>query len=206
MKSENVTVRLVRRIAGTAALIALIVHAPASAHDETGLAGGLQAGFLHPLMGLDHMLAMIAVGLWGAFLGRPLIFALPIIFPGMMVIGGAFGMLGTPVPPVELGIAVSVIALGTAILLALRASIAVACGIVAIFALFHGYAHGTELPSAADPVGYSTGFVLCTGMLHLSGIALGSLKALPGGTAALRGAGGIIAAFGAYFLIGAVAG
>lgn len=187
-----------------AALTVALVHAPASAHSDTGLAGGFAAGFMHPLTGFDHMLAMIAVGLWGAFLGRPLIVALPMIFPLMMVVGGAAAMVGIPAPPVELGIATSVIVLGAVILLAFRASVPVACLIVAVFALFHGYAHGSELPSAADPIGYSAGFVLSTGMLHLLGIGLGMLKTVPRGDLALRGAGGVIAVCGAYFLVRAV--
>jgi urease accessory protein len=127
------------------------------------------------------------------------------LFPGMMVVGGALGMAGFGLPPVELGIAVSVLVLGMMILFAVRAPVAVACGIVAIFALFHGYAHGAELPSAADPVGYSAGFVLCTGMLHLGGIGLGTLRASAAGTIALRAGGGAIALMGAWFLVGAVA-
>ena len=182
----------------------LLLSAPAMAHDGTGLAGGFAAGFFHPLSGLDHMLAMVSVGLWGAFLGRPLLYALPMLFPGVMVIGGALGMLGVPVPPVEVGIAISVMVLGAMILFAVRAPVLVACAIVAMFALFHGYAHGMELPSAADPVGYSAGFVLCTGMLHLVGIALGTLRNLPKGTLALRGVGGAIALSGVWFVAGAL--
>lgn len=178
--------------------------APAMAHDGTGLAGGFAAGFVHPLSGLDHMLAMVSVGLWGAFLGRPLVVALPMLFPGAMVIGGAIGMLGVPVPPVEIGIAISVLVLGAMILFAVRAPVLVACAIVTVFALFHGYAHGMELPSAADPVGYSAGFVLCTGLLHLVGIAIGTLRNVPMGTLALRGAGGAIALSGIWFLSGAI--
>jgi urease accessory protein len=147
---------------------------------------------------------MVAVGLWGAILGRPLIVALPTIFPIMMAAGGAIGMAGVPVPPVELGIAISVVTLGSMVLLTVQAPIILASAIVAIFALFHGYAHGMELPSAADPVGYSTGFVLCTGLLHVLGIAIGALKALPNGTLALRAAGAGIALGGLWFLKSAV--
>jgi len=181
-----------------------LIATPAYAHDGTGLAGGFMAGVIHPLAGLDHMLAMISVGLWGAFLGRPLVYALPMLFPAAMAVGGALGMAGVGFPPVELGIAVSVVTLGAMILLAVRAPIVVACAIVAIFALFHGYAHGAELPSAADPVGYSAGFVLSTGLLHLIGIGFGLLRAVPAGTIALRAAGGAIALSGAWFLMTAV--
>jgi urease accessory protein len=150
------------------------------------------------------MLAMVAVGLWGAFLGRPLVVLLPILFPAMMTVGGGIGMLGLPLPMVELGIALSVVTLGAVILLAVRAPVAVATSIVAAFALFHGYAHGLELPAAADPVGYSAGFVLCTGLLHVAGITLGLLKSTRAGTLVLRGGGGLIALSGIWFTIGAL--
>lgn len=179
--------------------------APASAHMGTGLPGGFIAGFEHPLTGFDHMLAMIAVGLWGAFLGRPLIVALPIIFPSLMAAGGVIGMLRLPLPPVELGIALSVIVLGTAILLAWRAPVWLACLLVATFALFHGYAHGAELPSAADPIGYSAGFVIATGLLHLVGIGIGELTNRGRLKFVARGLGGAIAAIGVWFLANAIA-
>ncbi len=187
------------------ALAVLLAPMPAQSHDGTGLAGGFVAGFQHPLLGLDHMLAMVSVGLWGAFLGRPLVIALPVLFPIAMAFGAAAGMVGLPIPPVEFGIAASVLTLGLMILLAVKASVPIACAVVAMFALFHGYAHGIELPAAANPVGYTTGFILCTGLLHLTGIAIGMLKTLPAGTTALRTAGGVIAAFGAWFVMDAVA-
>lgn len=191
------------RAFATVGLLLLLVAlpSPAIAHGGTGLAGGFAAGFTHPLSGFDHMLAMVAVGIWGAFLGRPLLYALPMLFPAAMAIGGGIGMAGIPLPPVELGIAVSVLALGTLIFLAMRLPVLVACAIVGMFALFHGYAHGIELPSAADPIGYSAGFVLCTGLLHLAGIALGTLRAWPVGTWALRGAGGAMALIGIWFTL-----
>ncbi len=200
---QRVEKNCARLALGSLAVAALVVT-PAFAHDGTGLAGGFVAGVLHPLEGLDHLLAMVSVGLWGAFLGRPLLYALPMLFPAAMAVGGAVGMAGIGLPPVELGIAVSVITLGLMILFAMRAPIAIACAIVGAFALFHGYAHGAELPSAADPVGYSAGFVLCTGFLHLVGIGLGTLRATPAGTIALRAAGGGIALAGGFFLVTAI--
>lgn len=181
-----------------------VIPAPAMAHDGTGLAGGFSAGFIHPLMGFDHVLAMVAVGIWGAFLGRPMIVALPVAFPAVMALGGGIGMLGLPFLPVELGIAISVAVLGAAILFALRLSLVAAGSLVSFFALFHGYAHGMELPSAADPIGYSAGFVLCTGLLHIAGISLGTLRSLPMGAVALRAAGGIIAIMGVSFTLWAL--
>lgn len=185
-------------------IVLLIAAQPALAHEGTGLAGGFVAGFQHPLTGPDHMLAMIAVGLWGAFLGRPLIYLLPTIFPIMMTIGGAAAIAGVPFPPVEIGIALSVVVLGAMILGAVRAPIWLACTIVGIFGLFHGYAHGLELPSAADPVGYSAGFVLATGLLHIFGIALGLLRSRPGGDFVARTLGGVITVAGLWFLANAL--
>ncbi len=184
--------------------MASLLAAPAQAHEGTGLAGGFTAGLLHPLAGFDHMLAMISVGLWGAFLGRPLLYTLPMLFPAAMVLGAMLGMAAVDFPPVEAGIAASLVVLGAMILFAVRAPIAVACGIVGIFALFHGYAHGTELPSAADPVGYSAGFVLSTGLLHLVGIGLGMLRKVPRGTVALRAAGAVVAVIGVALLTTAI--
>jgi urease accessory protein len=181
-----------------------LTSTPAVAHTGTGLAGGFVAGFAHPLTGLDHLLAMICVGLWGAFLGRPLIYALPVIFPGVMVLGAALGMFAVPVPTVEIGVALSVLVLGVCIALSLRAPVWVACVIVAAFGIFHGYAHGRELPSAADPAGYSVGFVLATGMLHLAGISIGLLNDIPHGVRVTRSLGGAIGVAGGWFLYRAV--
>lgn len=180
--------------------LALGFAAPAAAHMGTGLAGGFQSGFLHPLSGFDHLLAMVSVGLWGAFLGRPLIMALPVIFPAVMAIGGALGIAGVKLPPVEIGIAVSVLVLGAMVAGAVRAPVWLACTIVAVFAIFHGYAHGKELPSAADPLGYSVGFVLCTGLLHIAGIGVGLLNDRPDGIVVTRGLGALIALAGGWFL------
>ena len=183
-----------------------LASGPAFAHTGTGLAGGFKSGFLHPLNGFDHLLAMVSVGLWGAFLGRPLIIVLPVIFPAVMAIGGVLGMTNVPLPPVEIGIALSVLVLGIAIAGAIRAPVWAASTIVAVFAIFHGYAHGKELPSAADPIGYSVGFMLATGSLHLVGIGIGALNHYRGGIVATRAMGGLIAVCGVYFLYRAVAG
>jgi urease accessory protein len=187
----------------TAAFAMLCSAQTASAHSDPRLAGGLVAGLEHPLSGPDHLLAMVAVGLWGAFLGRPLIVLLPVIFPTVMAFGGALGMIGAPMPPVEIGIALSLLALGGAIALGWRAPIWLASIIVAIFAIFHGYAHGTELPSMADPIAFSLGFVLATGSLHVAGIAIGLIARRPGGAAAIRGLGVAIALVGIYYLTAA---
>jgi urease accessory protein len=185
--------------------VALFVGSVAEAHMGTGLAGGFGSGFRHPFSGADHLLAMVSVGVWGAFLGRPLILALPVIFPAVMVAGAVMGMLVVPLPPVELGIALSVTVLGGCIALSVKAPVWVASLIVAIFAIFHGYAHGKELPSAADPVGYSLGFVLATGSLHVVGIGIGFLNDRQGGVRVTRSLGVLIAGAGVWFLCKAVA-
>lgn len=180
--------------------LASVAAFPASAHTGTGLPGGFVSGFVHPLTGFDHLLAMVSVGLWGAFLGRPLIVALPVIFPTVMVLGAALGMADVPIPATEIGIALSVLVLGLAIAAAWKAPVWVACVIVGVFAIFHGYAHGRELPSAADPIGYAVGFVLATGLLHVSGIGLGLLNHHRGGVAVTRTLGGAVAICGLVFL------
>ena len=176
----------------------------AAAHAGTGLPGGFVSGFEHPFGGIDHLLAMVSVGLWGAFPGRPLVYVLPMIFPAVMVLGAVMGMLGVPLPPVEIGIALSVFILGGCIALALKAPVWVAAATVAVFAVFHGYAHGRELPSAADPIGYSVGFVFATGLLHVAGIGIGLLKDRPGGIYVTRAAGGLITVMGGWFLYKAI--
>ena len=193
--------RSATRIAHAIAGVSLILLAsPAYAHEGTGLPGGFIAGVLHPLTGPDHLLAMVSVGLWGHFLQRPLIYLLPMVFPIMMAVGAGLGMIGVALPPVELGIALSVVVLGALVFGAIRAEVWLACIVVGIFALFHGYAHGIELPSAADPIGYSLGFVFATGTLHVLGIAIGSLANLPRGETFLRALGGLVFLVGLYFL------
>ena len=184
--------------------VAELASSPADAHAGTGLASGFPLGFEHPLTGFDHLLAMVSVGLWGAVLGRPLIYSLPVVFPAVMVVGAILGMLAVPLPSVELGIALSVLVLGACIGLSVRAPVWIAAPIVGSFAVFHGYAHGRELPSAADPIGYSVGFVLATGLLHVVGISIGVLNERPAGAAVMRGLGGLIGTAGAWFLFRAV--
>lgn len=183
----------------------LVMAFPASAHEAGGgFQGGFASGFTHPLFGWDHVAAMVAVGIWGAFLRQPAIWILPIVFPLVMALGGALGVLGVPVPYIEPGIAGSSIVIGLAILAAWRSPLWLAGLIVGVFAIFHGHAHGTELPHAANPVAYAIGFVISTGLLHLVGIGFGLAVDRPGGKIALRGAGGLIAVLGACFLFGLV--
>jgi len=177
---------------------------PAFAHSEKGEAIDFLGGFTHPIFGLDHVVAMVAVGLWGAFLGAPAIWLLPVVFPLVMAVAGALGVLGVPLSGVETGIAISAIALGAMVALAARPPLWIAAVLVGAFAVFHGYAHGVELPVGADAIAFSMGFVVATGMLHLSGIAFGALSQWPAGRIAVQAAGGIIALIGVAFLTGVI--
>jgi urease accessory protein len=183
----------------------VLSSAPAFAHTAPGQAEGFVTGFLHPLSGLDHVLAMVAVGIWGAQLKRPAIWILPVAFPLVMSIGGLLGIRGVPLPGVEIGVAASAVVLGFAIALELRPPLWVAGVIVSVFAIFHGHAHGTELPKAAAPLTYAAGFVIATGLLHLCGILIGLVEKGPIGARLLRTAGGFIAATGVFLLAGLVA-
>jgi urease accessory protein len=179
----------------------LLGACPAAAHTGSG-SGGFVGGFLHPVFGPDHLVAMVAVGLWGAFLGPPAIWLLPIVFPLVMAGGGVMGVLGTPLPGVEIGIAVSAIVLGLMVALATRPPLWVTAVLVGAFAIFHGHAHGGELPPGTDAVAFSVGFVVATGLLHLTGIAFGLLAPWPAGRVTVRAAGGAIALAGLAFLSG----
>lgn len=190
-----------RLLAGLGLTLLASTAAQAHAGAET-LQGGFLAGFLHPVLGWDHVIAMVAVGLWGAFLGMPAIWLLPVVFPTVMALGGALGVAGIPLPGVETGIALSAIVLGGMIAAAARPPLVVAAVIVGAFAVFHGHAHGTELPQAANALAFSAGFVIATGLLHLGGIAFGLLVRWPAGRLAIRAVGGLIALLGLGFLTG----
>jgi urease accessory protein len=172
----------------------------ALAHSGEGVVGGFLGGVAHPLFGPDHIIAMVAVGLWGAFLGAPAIWLLPVVFPLVMAFGGVLGILGVPIPGVEIGIATSAVVLGLMVALAARPPLAIAAVLVGAFAIFHGHAHGAELPPGADAIAYSLGFVIATGLLHLCGIAFGLLARWPSGRLAVRSAGSAIAIAGIVIL------
>ena len=184
-----------------AIVVALLLNGEACAHIGQGdIGGGFVAGIEHPIFGLDHVVAMVAVGIWGALLGPPAIWVLPITFPLVMAFGGVLGALGLPIPGVEVGIAVSAIALGCMVAFAARPSLWIAAVLVGVFAIFHGYAHGAELPPSANAITYAIGFVVATGTLHALGILLGVADRWRLGHRLLRAGGGLIAACGVYFL------
>lgn len=167
----------------------------AVAHTGHGDAAGFTHGFLHPLGGLDHLLAMVTVGLFAAMIGGRALGAVPASFVAMMVAGGAIGMAGLPMPFVEDAIALSVIALGAVVALNIAPPVLVSMAIVGFFALFHGHAHSAKMPAGASGLGYAAGFVLATSLLHVAGIAAGLTLPRFGGVIA-RLAGGAVALAG----------
>lgn len=194
-----------RLIGGTTALLVTgLLTIPAHAHVTVSMGGGLAEGFWHPLTGFDHLLAMLSVGIWGAELGAPAIWLLPIAFPLIMACGGALGVVGAPLPEGELLVALSVVVLGTLVASARRLPIWAALTIVGVFAIAHGHAHGVELPGTADALAFTIGFVVATGLLHLTGISIGVLARWPRGAIAIRICGCVVAVAGCYFVYGYV--
>lgn len=151
----------------------LFLPQAALAHPGHGAATGAGAGFLHPLMGADHVLAMVAVGLLASLRGGRALWALPLSFLTLMCAGAGLGMSGVALPHVEAGIALSIVAFGLAAIVGLRAPVALLAALVGAFAVFHGYAHGTEMPETASGVAFGFGFLAATALLHAAGIGLG---------------------------------
>jgi len=194
-----------RALAPFGALLWVLLAHPAWAHPQQGLSAGFVTGLRHPVSGLDHVLAMIAVGFWGAQLGAPAIWLLPVTFPLVMALGGFIGLLGIPLPGAEIGVASSAILLGAMVATQARPRLWLAAALVAFFAVFHGHAHGTELPAGQSGLLYSAGFVVATGCLHATGIAIGLIHRWSFGRIALRAAGVAIACAGVLFLRRALA-
>jgi urease accessory protein len=189
------------------AAVLMLVPSAALAHPAMGDAHGFVQGLAHPLGGLDHILAMVAVGVFAWQLGGRALWAVPATFVLVMALGGMLGIAGIGLPGVEIGIAASVIVLGAIVALRVNASVATAMGVVALFASFHGYAHGTEMPLAAESVPYALGFMLATALLHLAGIALGFAIGRAGesyGRLGYRFAGGLVALAGIAILAQAI--
>lgn len=179
----------------------MLLASPALAHLDPAAHGSFAAGFTHPMFGLDHILAMVAVGLWAVVLGGRALWALPVAFVGAMTLGFALSLAGLGLPLVEPMILASVLALGGLTALALPLALPVAAAIVAGLALFHGFAHGSEM-AAATALTYLTGFVAATVLLHGAGVALGAVLARPMGLMAARVAGGLVALGGAVLVVG----
>lgn len=181
-----------------------ILLVPSLAQAHPGLAGhghGFENGLLHPLTGLDHICAMVAVGLWAAQCGGRALWLVPSTFVSLMIIGGTLGMNGVGIPYVEPGIAASVLVLGLLIATAVRLPVAASMAIVGLFALFHGYAHGAEMPETASSLVYGIGFITATAGLHLSGIGASIAARRLASEQMVRYAGGAIAACGVYLCL-----
>jgi urease accessory protein len=183
----------------------LVLAQHADAHIVAGESGGFLSGLKHPWSGWDHICAMVSVGLWGAQLGMPAIWVLPVTFPVIMAMGGFLGLIGFRFPGDqigdEIGIAASAIMLGAVVLLAVRPKLAIAMVLVGFFGLCHGYAHGRELPPGQSGMLYSIGFVIATGTLHAVGITFGLIHRWRGGRVLIRVVGGAVTAAGFYFLV-----
>ncbi len=191
--------KIVARRLGPLVLLALCAQS-AFAHSQNGEAVGFLTGFRHPISGLDHVLAMVAVGLWGAQLGAPAIWLLPVAFPMVMAVGGMLALMGVGLPGTEFGIALSAVLLGAAVTFEIRPPLGVAATLVAVFAVCHGHAHGTELPAGQSALLYSLGFVMATGCLHGVGIAIGAIHRWIWGQRMLRAAGAVVVIGGAFFM------
>lgn len=188
------------------ALLALLPTA-ALAHTGVGATSGFAHGFGHPISGLDHILAMVMVGVLAWQLGGRAQWLVPAAFVAVMAVGGALGVAGIEIPFVEIGIALSVVVLGAMVALGMKAPLALAIGLVGLFAIFHGHAHGTEMPQDASGLAYAAGFMIATALLHLAGIGAGLLIGRAGasyGPAAVRSAGGVAAVAGVGILTGLI--
>jgi urease accessory protein len=188
-------------------LAAMLFSGAAQAHTGVGDTNGFLHGFAHPISGVDHVLAMVAVGLFGTRLGGRALWLVPLSFVSMMVVGGALGMTGVELPFVEIGIGLSVVVFGISVAAHFDLPTVAAMTMVGFFALFHGHAHGAEMPQSASGLEYGTGFVLATAMLHAFGIGLGLLIARVSqayGRRILQTAGAAMAVTGVAILAGYV--
>ncbi len=193
-----------RVLAVIAAVPLCLIPTLADAHIIRSGAVGFTSGFEHPLTGLDHFLAMFAVGLWGAQIGGRAVWQLPVTFPLIMVVGGILGILGVPLPGVEIGIALSILVLGLAIAARWKPAEWIVLALISVFAICHGHAHGAELPRAADPADYAIGFVVATGFIHVIGVGVGLLSEKSFNGRLTQALGGLVALGGVYFLVLAV--
>jgi urease accessory protein len=191
-----------RAIAPAAAVSILLAAGAAQAHTGVGATSGFMSGLAHPIFGLDHLLAMVAVGLWASLLGGRAMWLVPAAFVAVMAAGGALAMAAVGLPVVELMIVGSVVALGALVALRVRVPAAAGMAVVAAFALFHGHAHGMEMPAGAGGLSYFAGFALATAALHGVGLAIGVAAGKLREGLAVRAAGGAIAAAGLVLMAG----
>lgn len=180
---------------------ALLAPTVVFAHVGAGQTSGFMSGQVHPVTGIDHVAAMMAVGLWAAQSGGKAVWGLPLCFMVAMAVGGALGGFGISIPFAEVGIAASVLVLGLFIATAVRLPWVAGSVLAGLFAVFHGHAHGAEMPGAVSGLSYGMGFVLATGLLHGIGIGCGLLARRLTGTRVVRHAGGAVAALGLYLLV-----
>jgi urease accessory protein len=185
------------------AVLPLFLSVQALAHEEGVGGAGFLVGLLHPALGFDHLLAMLSVGILSAQLGGRAMWGVPLTFVAVMTIGALIGGYGIDIPLVESGIALSVTVLGLALAAEKNMAIVWAMLFVGFFAIFHGHAHGTEMPDVGEPILYGLGFVLGTAIIHISGVLIGVVsKRIPRGPVLLRFSGAAIAFIGLTMLFG----
>jgi urease accessory protein len=207
MRKELVMLRISEQRSRLLFLVLAFCLAPSAALAHTGIGGtsGFMHGFMHPLSGFDHQLAMILVGIFAYQLGGRALWLVPLTFVTVMALGGLLGVNGMPLAFVEVGIALSVIVLGAVVAFGVKAPVAVAMGVVGLFAVFHGHAHGSEMPLDALGVAYGLGFMLATALLHAVGIGVGLLIGMSSktlGDNVYRAVGGLASIAGVALLFG----
>jgi len=181
--------------------VTALVSLPAYAHVGAGETTGFMHGLAHPAGGLDHVCAMLAVGLWAAQTGGRSTWVVPLTFVGVMALGGALPVLGIALPFVEQGIVLSVLLLGVLIAAAVRLPLVLSSGLVGLFALWHGHAHGAEMPAAVSGIGYALGFMMATALLHAIGVGFGLAMRRLAHERIVRAAGTSIALCGVYLAV-----
>jgi len=196
----NVMRRNAQRLAMAVGMLPL--SGVAMAHSGGHAAGGFLGGFAHPLTGIDHLVVMLAVGIWAAVTLREQAFRAVLVFPAFMLLGAVLGMNGLVLPALETGIATSVLVSGLLLVALTRIPVKHGLGAIAAFAVFHGNAHGVEMPVSATPTLYAAGFVLCTGLLHLTGMRLGGVFTRMNSEWPARSIGIAVAGAGAWMLLG----
>lgn len=186
------------------AILLSLIPGVVYAHDGSVLPfGGFLSGLVHPVLGYDHLLAMLSVGILSAQIGGRAIWTVPATFVSVMALGGALGFIDIGLPSTELGIAASLVILGSIIAAERKLPILLAMVGVGFFAVFHGYAHGAEMPQTAEPAAYASGFLTGTALIHIAGVIIGDIaKHYQRGPTLLRIGGSLIAIAGVLFIFG----